>query len=294
MGKNNFKKLIIYFAILVLVSGAGFVTGIYDSISDVFTDININAEVIIRIIVMILLVLIIEKVVLMLIGFVKVENNRGKTIITLVSSFIQYAFAIFILCWGLNILGVNISTIIASIGVLALIIGFGAESLIEDVITGLFTIFENQYNVGDIVEIAGYRGTVTNIGIRTTSITDPGGNIKIINNANMKDILNRSDHNSKSVCDIQIPYETDFEEFEKVIPDMNQAIFDAHTDVMKSVPIFLGIQELGESGITLRFVVEVSENDIYSVQRLLNREYLLRFRKHGVEVPFPQMDVHKK
>ena len=67
----------------------------------------------------------------------------------------------------------------ASVGVVALVVGFGAESLIEDMITGLFMLFENQYNVGDIVEVDGFRGTVTSIGIRTTCITDPGDNVKI-------------------------------------------------------------------------------------------------------------------
>ena len=76
----------------------------------------------------------------------------------------------------------NVSTILASVGLLALIVGFGAESLITDVITGVFMLFENQYNVGDIIEVSGFRGTVSSIGIRTISITDSSGNIKIINN----------------------------------------------------------------------------------------------------------------
>ena len=72
-------------------------------------------------------------------------------------------------------------------------------------------LLENQYNVGDIVEVNGFRGTVTSIGIRTTCITDTGDNVKIINNSEMKNILNRSDNYSKAVCDISIPYETDLE-----------------------------------------------------------------------------------
>lgn len=91
-----------------------------------------------------------------------------------------------ILCAGLTILGVNMTTIIASVGVLALIVGFSAESLIADVVTGTFMLLENQYNVGDIVEVNGFRGTVTSIGIRTTCITDTGDNVKIINNSEMK------------------------------------------------------------------------------------------------------------
>lgn len=76
--------------------------------------------------------------------------------------------------------------VVASVGVLALIVGFSAESLIADMVTGLFMLFENQYNVGDIVEVGGFRGTVTCIGLRTTCITDSSDNIKIVNNSDMQ------------------------------------------------------------------------------------------------------------
>ena len=99
---------------------------------------------------------------------------------------LKYIAGIVILCWGLSIIGVNVSTIVASVGIIALIVGFSAESLIADVVTGAFMIFENQYNVGDIVEVDGFRGKVTNIGIRTTSITDTGDNVKVINNSAMR------------------------------------------------------------------------------------------------------------
>ena len=93
---------------------------------------------------------------------------------------------------GLHLLGVNILAIVASLGVLALIVGFAADSIIADLVTGVFILFDSQYNVGDIIEVDGFRGVVTDIGIRTTSITDASENIKIVNNADMRNILNRS------------------------------------------------------------------------------------------------------
>ena len=206
----------------------------------------------------------------------------------------KYFAFLCILCWGLTILGVNIATIIASVGVLALIVGFSAESLIADIVTGTFMLIENQYNVGDIIEVNGLRGTVTSIGIRTTCITDAGDNVKIINNSEMKNILNRSDNYSRSVCDISIPYETDIEQLEEQIPDLLNEIFESHQESMKKVPVYLGVQALQDSGILLRFVVEVDEKNIYSVVRTMNHDLLLGFRKLGVECPFPQIDVHNK
>ena len=208
--------------------------------------------------------------------------------LSLLSSLVKYVAGIIIVCQSLSLLGVNVGTIIASVGVLALVVGFSAESLIADVVIGAFMLLENQYNVGDIVEVNGFRGVVTKIGIRTTSITDGGGNVKIINNSEMKNILNRSDNNSWSVSDISIPYETDLEKLEAQLPTLLEG------DVMLDVPQYLGVQTLDASGIVLRFWVKVAEKNIYAGARALNRELLLGFRRLGVECPFPQMDVHMK
>ena len=220
------------------------------------------------------------------------NSHRARSVLSIFSSLIKYVSAIVILCWGLTILGVNVSTIVASVGIIALIIGFSAESLIADVVTGTFMLFENQYNVGDIVEVGWFRVTVTNIGIRTTSITDMGGNVKIVNNSAMTNILNRSNMTSRSVSDIAVPYGTDLEKLEAGIPKLMTDILAAHPDVMKAEPRYLGVQELADSAVVLRFVVDVEEKDIYSGARVLNHDLLLGFRKLGVECPFPQMDVH--
>ena len=229
-----------------------------------------------------------------LLGFLKPKERKGLTLVSLLSSLLRYVAALVILCWGLSILGVNVNAIVASVGIVALIVGFGAESLVADVVTGIFLIFENQYNVGDIVEVNGFRGTVKEIGIRTTSIVDAGDNIKIINNSEMKNILNRSDNISRAVSDIAIPYETDLEALEEKLPDLMKEIFEKRSNVILSVPRYLGVQQLADSAVILRFVVEVAEKDIYTGARVLNRDLWLGFRKLGVECPFPQVDVHNK
>lgn len=297
MKEKKGKQLIGLLVCLVIGGAALFYgdrRGIFTDIGSALGNIRFSEETFLRLVVMVFLVLAVEKALILILGLFKQKSHRSATVITITQSLLRYAAAIVILCWGLSIIGVNVSTILASVGIVALIVGFGAESLIADVITGFFMLFENQYNVGDIVEVGGFRGTVSDIGIRTTSITDPGGNVKIINNSNMKDILNRSDHASRSLSDIQVPYETDLPAFEEKLPDMMKAIYEAHKDVMRSEPVYLGVQELGASGVTLRFVVEVDESDIYKVQRILNRDLLVSFREAGVEVPFPQLDLHQK
>ena len=255
---------------------------------------NLSAAALLKVLTMAAGILLLARLLRALLKALRPKSHRGMTMITLASSLIQYTAALVALCWGLSILGVNVSAIVASVGVLALIVGFGAESLIADVITGVFMLFENQCNVGDIVEVGGFRGTVQKIGIRTTCIVDGGGNVKIINNSEMKNILNRSDKASYAVCDIGIPYETDLEALEEQLPGLLDAISAKYPDLIPEAPRYLGVQSLDSSSVVLRFTAAVSEENIYAAQRKLNRELLLGLRRLGVECPFPQLDVHSK
>ena len=292
MSKNKTKitGLIACIAILIITVPVGFLTDVFD-FEDLKT-VGIEFSAILKVIVMAAAVIAVVSLITMLLSLPNPKNHRTRSLLSIVSSMLKYIAGIVILCWGLSIIGVNVSTIVASVGIIALIVGFSAESLIADVVTGAFMIFENQYNVGDIVEVDGFRGKVTNIGIRTTSITDTGDNVKVINNSAMRNILNRSDKLSRSVCDISIPYETDIEELEKQIPGLVQLMYENHKDVMQDVPKYLGIQQLADSSVVLRFVVDVNEKDIFSCTRIMNHDLLLGFRKLGIECPFPQVDVH--
>lgn len=292
--KKLLIEILICVAAVAAISGIGVFAGVFDTLQDAFGNINVNPEKIGRLVVMVFLVIAIEKLLVLIFSLLMGKGRRTTTVLTILQSVAKYAAAVVMIVWGLSILGVDVTTIAASIGLVALIIGFGAESLIEDVITGLFMMFENQYNVNDIVEVDGFRGTVTSIGIRTTCIMDPGGNVKIINNSNMKNILNRSDIASRAISEVQVSYNTDIEALEEALPTMMAEIYKLHKDVMKAEPKYLGVNELGDSGVTLKFVVEVDEKDIYSVQRILNRELLVAFKKTNVEIPYPQIDVHQK
>lgn len=292
-GKKNVIKLIMYAVLFAAISGSGFGTKVFNT-SDFTKIFSVNALALVKLAMLIAGVLFVKSLIVFILNACRPKSHRARSVVSLISSLTKYIAFLVILCFGLTILGVNITTVIASVGVLALIVGFSAESLIADVVTGTFMLLENQYNVGDIVEVNGFRGTVTSIGIRTTCITDTGDNVKIINNSEMKNILNRSDNYSKSVCDISIPYETDIEKLESQIPKLLEDIYAAHTDTMKSTPVYIGVQALQDSGILLRFVVEVSEKNVFSAVRVLNHDILLGFRKLGVECPYPQVDVHNK
>ena len=288
--KSALIRLIVCIVIIAILVPLGFVTKVFNA--EEMKNIKIDGAAIWKLALMIIGVVAVETLIVVILGIPKPKHHRARSVISIIQSLLKYVAVIVILCWGLSIIGVNVSTIVASVGIVALVVGFSAESLIADVVTGAFMIFENQYNVGDIVEVDGFRGTVTSIGIRTTCITDPGDNVKIVNNSAMKNILNRSDKLSRSVSDIAIPYGTDLEKLEASIPKLMEEIAAAHPELMKAPPVYLGVQQLADSSVVLRFVVNVDEKDIYSGARVLNHDLLLGFRRLGVECPFPQIDVH--
>lgn len=287
--KNAFYKVGAPLIFLIVVSLIAKHTGLLDGMD---TLISINLETVVEVVVAIAFVMVIGNVLLGVIGLFRKKSGRVGTLATLICSLIRYAMILFAGCWVLSIIGVNVSTIFASIGIVALIIGFGAESLVADLVTGIFILFENEYNVGDIIEVDGFRGTVKAIGIRTLSLEDSGKNIKIINNSDLKNIINRSNHGSTAVCEIGVSYETDLEALEPVLEQIGKEIKAKHEDVFKSDIRYLGVEELGDSAITLKFCVEVDEKNIFSARRLLNKEMKIAFDKHNISIPYPQLDVH--
>ena len=291
---KSIVKLIIFAVICAAAAGIGVGTGTFSSIGGAFEGIRFSGGALVRLIVMIALVLAAENLIVFILSLIRTENHRRRTLLSILCSALKYVAAIVIICWGLTILGADVGTVVAGMGILALIIGFGAESLIADMVTGIFMLFENQYNVGDFVEVDGFRGKVSSIGIRTTCLEDAGGNVKIINNSAMTNILNRSDHSSRAISVIAIPYSTDLEALEEKIPEMMRGIFERHTDMLLSEPVYLGVDALADSSVNLKFVAEVEDTNIYGAARMLNRELFLCFRKAGVECPFPQVDVHQK
>ena len=308
---NPWRKVIILAVILVLVllitnpslmfflpaswreamkNGYNSLFGDVDQIKKVL---NIQWVRIFKVIVIVLFMMIVKLVLKIVMEKIKPKTPKGASIYSMVKSFSGYAIALILLIWCLSAIGINLSTIFASIGIVALIIGFAAESLIEDVVTGLFLGFEDEFNVGDIIEYNGFRGTVTNIGVRVTSIQDPGGNIKLVNNSDMRNILNRSRTNSNAVCDVPVSYAANLADTETALKAIAASLPEKYPEVFRTEPEYLGVQTLDASSVNLRFIAKVSEGDIYKAARLMNREFKIGMDEAGIEIPFQQVVVHK-
>lgn len=221
-------------------------------------------------------------------------SEKSRTFTTLIIGLMKYIFIIAAFVWALSIIGVNTTAVLAGVGLLGLILGFGAQSLIEDIITGFFIIFEGQYEIGDIIILDDFRGTVRSIGVRTTVIEDAGGNLKVVNNSDIRNFQNRSKNKSRALSLVAVSYNTDMKYLEAVVREALPKMYAAHKDLYLSVPVYLGVEELADSGVTLKFYAEVKEDNIFAAQRQLNRDLLILFREKNIEIPFPQVDVHMK
>lgn len=227
------------------------------------------------------------------IGKVKPSSNRANTLLQLLHNAVSYVSIIVGLILALVVLKVDVVGIATTVGILGIVVGFGAESLIADVFTGVCMIFENQFNVGDIIEVNGFRGTVIQIGIRTISVKDTGDNVKIFNNSEVKNVLNCSENNSVAVCDFPISYNANLEEVEKILQESLIDINNRYYDIFESIN-YLGVDKLDDSSVNLRVIGKTRESDIFTAKRILNREVYLAFCKNKVEIPFQQVVVHKE
>lgn len=235
----------------------------------------------------------VSSVILFVLEWINQRRRTTSAVMTLSASFVKFGTVLISIVWGLSILGVNISAIFASVGVVSLIVGFGAQSLIEDTITGIFMILENHFQVGDFIVLDDFRGQVKQIGIRTVVLLDDGGNLKIVNNSDIRNYQNRSQILSLAICDVGISYSCDIPRVEKLLEDAFEEMYWKNTDVFAAAPIYKGVQGLDASAVTLRITVEAEEVNIFAARRRLNREIKLLFDNNNVEIPFPQVVLHQ-
>ena len=219
------------------------------------------------------------------------ENDRTKTVFTLLDGFIKYGCAIAIILLILKACGVDTTALVASVGVLTLIVGLGAQSLIADIIAGIFIIFENEYNVGEIISIDGFRGTVTEIGIRSTKVLDAAGNIKIINNSNIGDIVNLSRELSLAIVDLDFPYDVPVD----LVENLLNKNFDKMKEEIKGIiegPYYKGICDYKDSNVTLKIVAKCLEEDRFQIERDLRRAYRQILLDNNIDMSYQQVVIN--
>lgn len=249
-------------------------------------------EMLVRIVSLSFLVITITHIMRLLLRIIGLKCKRGKALASLLSSFAKYLGAIILIFAILGTLGVNTTVLLASAGILSLIVGLGAQPLIEDIFAGIFIVFEHSFEIGDIIIVDGFRGTVKEMGIRTTKIEDAGGDIKVINNSDIRTLINMTSKLSTAICDVSISYFDDIERVEKVLNENLKKIKEKYKSIVNG-PTYVGVQSLADSGVVLRIIAECNEMLRYQVQRDINREIKIIFDQNNITIPFPQIVIHE-
>jgi moderate conductance mechanosensitive channel len=227
--------------------------------------------------------------------FVPKKAQTGTTML-LLKSLIRNLLAFLGILFILTAWGVDSVTLLASVGLIGLVVSFGAQSVVEDIISGLFLIIEKQFSVGDIIIIDDFRGKVMEIGLRTTKFLDLGNSdLKIVNNSQVKNVINASINLSTAVTEVGIAYEVDLEKLEDLIAkDFIPEFKKKYVAILEGDVTYLGVSALADSSVNLKFAAKVKESDRPKTIRLLNREFKIFCDRNGIDIPFPQVTVNYK
>lgn len=217
-------------------------------------------------------------------------SPKTKTMLSLLASFARYAGLIVSVLLVIAVWGVNSTALLVSAGIIALIIGLGAQSLISDIIAGLNIVFESEFKVGDIVVIDDYRGTVQEIGLTTTKLVDLSGNVKTINNSHITTVVNLSENPSVAAAVVTIDYNENLPNVEKLIRE-HLSELKSNIPQMVGEPEYLGVSSLSASSVDLKVICHCQEVDRFDVERALNRELYLLFVNNGIDIPFNQLSL---
>lgn len=221
------------------------------------------------------------------------SERRQRTISRLLQSVISYVVYFSAIIGILSSLNIKVAGLLAGAGIVGLAIGFGAQSLVKDVITGFFIIFEDQFGVGDYIKINAAEGTVVEIGLRTTKINGATGEQFIIPNGAIGEVVNYSVNNSKIFIDLQMATDADFEKAEGVINKYLDTLPKMHKELI-AAPVFLGVQNVKGTEVTIRIAAETLPQQQYGVARTIRRDITKLFEENNIPMVYPKMMFYGK
>lgn len=223
----------------------------------------------------------------------QISERREATIMKLLTNILQYVVYFITLMTILSTLTIDVRAMLAGAGIVGLAVGFGAQNLVRDIITGFFIIFEDQFSVGDFIRVGQFEGTVEEIGLRTTKIKSWTGELHILPNGSIVEVTNFSIHNSMAVIDVSVAYEGDIVKAEQVLEELLKQLPEKYDDLVKP-PEILGVQNLAASDVVLRIAAETVPMRHTFIARKLRKEIKLCLDAHNIEIPFPRLVTYSR
>ena len=219
--------------------------------------------------------------------------QRAKTMGDLLKSVITGLLIAIFGTMVLSELGVNIAPIIASAGIIGLALGFGAQSMVKDFLSGVFMIFEDQYGVGDVVDVGEASGTVEAVSLRVTRLRDLNGTVWYVPNGEILRVGNMSQNWSRAVVDVNVGYHEDLVRVQRVLREVAHDLWEDEEfrEVIIEEPEVTGVEMFTPEAITLRVLLKTAPMEQWAVARALRQRIKARFDHEGIEIPLPQRVV---
>ncbi|GDZ94848.1 MscS mechanosensitive ion channel [Planktothrix agardhii CCAP 1459/11A] len=228
--------------------------------------------------------LLVEEVVFKEQNLTEIQRSRRLTLIPLFKSLLQYLVYFTVGIFILYTLDINPTPILAGAGIVGIAVGLGAQTLINDIVSGFFILFENYYLVGDYIEAGKVEGTVEAIELRTTRIRHPNGQLQIIRNGDMGSITNYSKQYIFAVVDVSVPYDSNLAHVYQVIEEVGQQLKANSTDILELTQID-GVESLSESNLLLRTLTKVKPGKHLQIQRILRKNFMDTLLQERILLP---------
>ncbi len=221
-------------------------------------------------------------------GKISFDERRVNTLKALLKSVLRYAIYFIAAITILDELNVPVTAVLSAAGILGLAVGFGAQNLVRDVITGFFILFEDQFSVGEYIETAGVGGIVEEVGLRATKLRDWGGQLHIIPNGEITKVTNHNRGSMRALVEVGVAYEEDINHVLKVLGEIAKSMARDYAHVITEGPDVLGVVNLGESEVVVRIIAKTKPMEQWAVEREMRRRIKETFDKEGIEIPYPR------
>lgn len=221
----------------------------------------------------------------------KIDENKAKMIRDLINNIVKYFIVIMVLLIILDIYGVDTKALITSLGVVGLVAGLAVQDTLKDFVAGMTIIIEDQYAIGDTIKINGFKGEVISLGMKTTRVKAFTGEILIVPNHLITEVINYSHSKSLAIVDVSIAYESDIDRAIDVLTKMAETISKNMPELTGNIQV-LGVQNLGESAVDIRITAETRPLENFGVEREIRKQAKLALDKNKISIPYPQVVVH--
>jgi small-conductance mechanosensitive channel len=256
-----------------------------------------------RILVILIIMFVALRIAKMLIPRLLIKKKEGKdeeflkrteTLGSVINSLLTVTILILALIMVLGEFGISIGPILAAAGIVGVALGFGAQHVVKDVISGFFILFDDQIRVGDVIQIADKGGFVEKVGLRMTILRDLAGNVHYVRNGEINVITNMTKDYSRYVFDIGVAYREDVDEVIKVVKEIDEEMRkdpNFSNDILEPIEI-LGLDQFADSAVVIKARTKTKPIKQWPVGREFNRRLKKRFDEKNIEIPFPHLTLY--